>query len=53
VKTWIVEGRSTGEVTKHVLSEEERLLPIAAIWNHEFLVQRVATGWRPEKEGAS
>jgi len=36
---------------KSTLSEEERRLPIAAIWNHEFLVQRVSEGWRPEMEG--
>jgi hypothetical protein len=49
VKTWIVEDAS-GVVVKEKLSAEERLLPIAAIWNHEFLIQRVTEGWRPETD---
>ena len=51
VKTWIVEDE-TGESVKHQLSEDERLLPIAAIWNHALLQERVREGWRPEMEGA-
>ena len=51
VKTWIIEDGSSEEV-KHQLSPEERHLPIAAIWNHEFLLQRVREGWRPEMEGS-
>lgn len=50
VDTWIVEGDS-GEVVREKLSEEELQLPIAAIWNHELLVQRVAEGWHPAQEG--
>jgi len=50
VETWVIEDTS-GEVVKRALSEAERKLPIAAIWNHEFLVQRVGEGWRPEMEG--
>ena len=49
VETWIIEDAS-GEVVKRALTQEERKLPIAEIWNHEFLEQRVAEGWRPEKE---
>lgn len=50
IKTWIVED-STGEYVRDTLSEEERQLPIAAIWNHALLVQRVTEGWRPQMEG--
>lgn len=52
VKTWIIEDGSSQEV-KQRLSLEERHLPIAAIWNHEFLLQRVREGWRPEMEGGT
>ena len=50
VTTWIIE-ESSKETVKETLSEEELALPIAAIWNHELLVQRVSEGWRPETEG--
>ena len=50
VLNWIIEGGSK-EVLKEKLSDEERKLPIAAIWNHEFLIGRVSDGWRPEMEG--
>lgn len=47
VLTWIV-SQGNREVVKEVLSESERHLPIAAIWNHEMLALRVSEGWRPE-----
>ena len=50
VETWIIEDDSR-ETVKEELSDEDRQLPIAVIWNHELLVQRVAEGWRPEMEG--
>ena len=50
VKTWIIES-GTEEVVKNKLSNEERRLPIAAIWNHELLVQRISEGWDPMQEG--
>jgi hypothetical protein len=50
VRTWIIEEPS-GEIVKHALSAEELRLPIAAIWNHEMLLQRVEEGWRPESVG--
>lgn len=50
VDTWIIEDGSR-EVVKAKLSEEELRLPIAAIWNHELLVQRIAEGWNPTQEG--
>lgn len=50
VETWIIEDES-GETVKRTLGAQERLIPIAAIWNHELLVHRIAEGWRPEQEG--
>src|ERR1041384_5792547 len=52
VETWIIED-GTSEIVKRELSAAELELPIAAIWNHELLLQRVAEGWRPEMEGTS
>lgn len=51
VKTWIVEGGGR-ESMKHELSADDLRIPIAVIWNHELLLQRVSEGWRPEREGA-
>lgn len=50
VETWIIEDDSR-ETVKDRLSDEDRELPIAVIWNHELLVQRVSEGWRPDMEG--
>lgn len=50
VDTWIIEDES-GEIVKAQLSEEELRLPIAAIWNHELLVQRISEDWDPSREG--
>jgi hypothetical protein len=46
---WIVES-DDGEVVKMQLTAEERGLPIAEIWNHEMLLQRLREHWRPELE---
>lgn len=51
IMTWVVENGNS-EITKQRLTEDELQLPIAAIWNHELLLQRVHDGWRPDKEGA-
>jgi len=51
VKTWIVQDEHS-ESVKQKLSAEELRLPIAVIWNHELLLQRVCERWRPEAEGA-
>ena len=50
VETWIIEENSREEV-KRYLSQDELQLPLAVIWNHEMLLQRVHEGWRPEHEG--
>ena len=47
IDTWIIEDGDR-EVVKVSLSEEDLQLPIAAIWNHELLVQRIVEGWKPQ-----
>jgi hypothetical protein len=49
VDTWVIEGGSR-EVVKSTLSDDELRLPIASIWNHELLLQRIAEGWTPVQE---
>ncbi|MEX2112559.1 MAG: hypothetical protein WD845_05200 [Pirellulales bacterium] len=50
VLTWIIvdDGRET---LRHTLNESERKLPIAAIWNHQMLCDRIDDQWFPESEG--
>jgi hypothetical protein len=50
ITTWIVEGEA-GEQVRSKLTEDELQLPIASIWNHEYLVQRLQEGWSPSQEG--
>lgn len=50
VDTWVIEDGSR-EVVMAKLSDEDLRLPIAAIWNHELLVERIAEGWTPAQEG--
>jgi hypothetical protein len=38
------------ETRRAELSAEEKRLSIAAIWNHEFLVDRLVEEWRPEQD---
>lgn len=50
VETWVIEYfEDNREIVRSQLSEDERHLPVAAIWNHECLVHRIVTGWRPER----
>ena len=51
IVTWVLEDASGPEIVKKSLSDDELRIPIAAIWNHEFLLQRVSEGWRPEQKG--
>lgn len=51
IDTWIIENGNT-ELVKSKLSDEELKFPIAVIWNHELLVQRLREGWEPTKEGS-
>lgn len=48
--SWIIEDDGQ-EVVRKELTEVERQLPIAAIWDHELLILRIAEGWSPEQEG--
>jgi hypothetical protein len=50
VKTWIIDYGKY-EAVKSKLSEDELKLPIAVIWNHEMLIQRILEGWSPLTEG--
>jgi hypothetical protein len=52
IETWVIEDPPREEVVKRKLSTEDLLLPIASIWNHEFLLERIAARWRPETVGA-
>lgn len=46
VETWIIEDGSRA-VVRGALSDDELRLPIAGIWNHDYLMQRIAEGWNP------
>jgi hypothetical protein len=50
ILTWIVESDGY-EIVRERLSEMEKQLPIAAVWDHELLVMRISQEWMPEKEG--
>jgi hypothetical protein len=49
VDAWVIEG-GWRNVVKQTLTEEERKLPIADVWQHEFLRERIAKGWTPETD---
>src|SRR5262249_9219450 len=50
ILTWIIETDGH-ELMRTELSEAERQLPIAAVWDHALLAMRISEGWSPEKEG--
>lgn len=50
VETWLVIDGDREELRSE-LSLDEKRLPIASIWNHALLVQRIAEEWAPEKVG--
>lgn len=51
VLTWIIEDEA-GQRLARTLTADEAALPIARIWNHEWLVSAISEGWRPELEEA-
>ncbi|HEV7706485.1 MAG TPA: hypothetical protein VGO46_19465 [Gemmatimonadaceae bacterium] len=49
VVRWVItEGDKRVPKADHELSESDRLLPIADMWNHQFLLAKIAAGWMPE-----
>ena len=46
-ESWVIEG-GWRNVVKRELSDEERSIPIAAVWSHEQLSSRISKGWKPE-----
>lgn len=48
IRTWIIESPQKEKVLS-TLSEGDKSLPIAEIWNHELLKESIRRGWRPEK----
>jgi len=49
VLAWLI-CDGTKETLVRELSEEQRHLPIASIWNHEALIHYLTTEWRPEQD---
>jgi hypothetical protein len=50
VESWVIEG-GWRKVVRQELSEEERSIPIAGIWNHASLKDHLAKGWTPQTDG--
>lgn len=50
VMTWVLLEGSKETLIKRALTPEEKRLSRAQMWNHEYLVQRLAEQWRPEHE---
>ena len=53
VETWLIVEDGEDREMKRELSDEEARLPIASIWSHDLLIERVTMGWRPEVNGLS
>jgi hypothetical protein len=49
VESWVIEG-GWRKVVKQTLSDEERKLPIASVWEHASLREKIASGWTPETD---
>lgn len=47
---WSIQDADGNLEIKSQLSDQERMLPIAQILNHEALVAAMAEGWRPERD---
>jgi hypothetical protein len=47
--SWLItEGNVRTPRRDEDLSEDERMLPIASIWNHEYLLDAIAEEWMPQ-----
>jgi hypothetical protein len=51
VESWVIEG-GWRNLIKRELSDEERSIPIAAVWNHEALSAHISRGWTPQTDAA-
>jgi hypothetical protein len=49
VESWVIEG-GWRNVVRQTLTDEERKLPIAGIWSHEFLREQISNGWTPQTD---
>lgn len=49
VKTWLIND-GTRDIVRTELSAEERRMPLAEVWNHAFLIERLVEEWHPEQE---
>jgi hypothetical protein len=49
VATWVIEG-GWREVVRQGLTDDERRMPIADVWNHESLRERISKGWTPQTD---
>jgi hypothetical protein len=47
---WFLEEGGHETLLKRELTPEEKRISLAQMWNHEFLVHRLAEQWRPEHE---
>jgi hypothetical protein len=48
-RRWKIVGPTESRWTDE-LTEEEYRIPVVGVWNHEFLLERVRSGWKPEDE---
>jgi hypothetical protein len=46
VRSWLITD-GISETPRRDLAPEEEALPIASIWNHGLLIERIVQGWRP------
>jgi hypothetical protein len=48
VTTWLItEGTVQGPCSDTDLDDDERRLPVADIWNHQYLIEAISSGLRP------
>lgn len=48
VTSWLItDGRDRTPKRDSELTDEEKGLPIASIWNHPLLIERIVSGWMP------
>ena len=50
ILSWVIKDNEK-DTLRYTLSDSEKKLPIAAIWNHEMLCRRIESQWNPESVG--